>query len=539
MNKFYLFGLSLFSISVYCQKPVFAEAELKTATVYEQSGELFSTTSFKIPKGSSEIIITNIAENIDQNSIKLGSKNKISILTYRFSNDEEMYAVALDKKNPQHKVVLDSIDLVRKQISNLNLQRNALTKSLEILDINQTINSGSTSYASEVSKLLKYNQKKRFELGKELENNQEISNKWLEKLSTLQKKFNLNNQERENYPKGKLILQVSSEASENVNMDIKYNVYNASWRPYYDVIANGLGGKINLGYKAMIRQNSGLDWKNVKLNLISGNPNQRRVMPELGIWQLYYQPQEDRTNVATMLQGKVPGVSIRGNSSASVSEISEVLVTGPRNVVSQNQLNLSYELEDKFTILSNNKDNSINLNSTDIAANFIYSAVPKYSNSAFLVAEIENLDKYNLIPAEANIVFEDTNVGKTVINPETTDSKMILTLGEDRRISIKRQPVKDKTFTKSISSTNKEQQFAFEITVRNNKSEKIKIKLKDQIPITTDKQIIITMVDKGNGEYDEKTGILTWNVSLNANETQKINFSYKVNSLKGSDLRGL
>lgn len=539
MSKFYLFGLSLFSISIYCQKPVFAEAELKTATVYEQSGELFSTTSFKIPKGSSEIIITNIAENIDQNSIKLGSKNKISILTYRFSNDVEMYAVALDKKNPQHKIVLDSIDLANDKLEILNLERNTLSKSLEILDRNQTINAGSTSYASEVSKLLKYNQKKRLELGTALVKNQEIINAWQEKLSRLETKFNLNNQERENYPKGKLILQVSAEATENVNLDIKYNVNNASWRPYYDVIANGLGNKINLGYKAMVRQNSGLDWKNVKMNLISGYPNQRRVMPELGVWQLYYQPQEDMQGAVSSIQGKVPGVSIRGNSTASVSAVSEVAITGPRNVVSQNQLNLSYELEDKLTILSNNKDNSINLNSTDIPANFIYSAVPKYSNSAFLVAEIENLDKYNLIPAEANIVFEDTNVGKTVINPETTDSKMILTLGEDRRISIKRQPVKDKTFTKSISSTNKEQQFAFEITVRNNKSEKIKIKLKDQIPITTDKQIIITMVDKGNAEYDEKTGILTWNVSLNANETQKINFSYKVNSLKSSDLRGL
>ncbi|KQT22289.1 hypothetical protein ASG31_02825 [Chryseobacterium sp. Leaf404] len=539
MSKFYLFGLSLFSISIYCQKPVFAEAELKTATVYEQSGELFSTTSFKIPKGSSEIIITNIAENIDQNSIKLGSKNKISILTYRFSNDVEMYAVALDKKNPQHKIVLDSIDLANNKLEILNLERNTLSKSLEILDRNQTINAGSTSYASEVSKLLKYNQKKRLELGTELVKNQEIINTWQEKLSRLETKFNLNNQERENYPKGKLILQVSAEANENVNLDIKYNVNNASWRPYYDVIANGLGNKINLGYKAMVRQNSGLDWKNVKMNLISGYPNQQRIIPQLGVWQLYYQPQEDMQAAVSSIQGKASGVSVRGNSTASVSAVSDVAITGPRNVVSQNQLNLSYELEDKFTILSNNKDNSINLNSTDIPANFVYSAVPKYSNSAFLVAEIENLDKYNLIPAEANIVFEDTNVGKTVINPETTDSKMILTLGEDRRISIKRQPVKDKTFTKSISSTNKEQQFAFEITVRNNKSEKIKIKLKDQIPITTDKQIIISMVDKGNAEYDEKTGILTWNVSLNANETQKINFSYKVNSLKSSDLRGL
>lgn len=533
MKNFLLLGFSIFSISIFSQKSIFAEAELKSATVYEQSGELFSSTTFKIPKGSSEIVVTNIAENIDESTIKIGSKNKISILTYRFSNDDGMYEVALDKKNPQHKIVLDSIDLVRKQIKNLNLEGVSISKSIEILDKNQTVNSGSTSYASEVSKLVKFNQKKRLELNLAYDSNQETLEKWQIKLAGLETKFNLNNKERENYPRGKLILQISAETNENVNLDIKYTVREASWRPYYDIIANGLNSKINLGYKAMVRQNSGLDWKNIKMNLVSGYPNQQKVLPTLGVWQLYYQPPPPKYN-----ENEKNEISVR--STSSVSEISEVALVGySRSTVTQNQLNLSYELEDNYTILSNNKDNSINLNAIDIPANFVYSSVPRYSNSGFLVAEIENLDKFNLIKADANIVFEDTNVGKTVINPETTDSKMVLTLGEDRRISVKRQPVKDKTFTKNISSTNKEQQFAYEITVRNNKSEKINIKVKDQIPISSDKQIIITMIDKGIAEYDEKTGILTWDISLNANETTKINFSYKVNSLKNNQLMGL
>jgi uncharacterized protein (TIGR02231 family) len=537
MKRILLLIISSVSISVSSQSSIFAEAQLKSATVYEQSGELFSTTTFKVPKGSSEIVITNIAENIDDNTIKIGSKNKISVLTYRFTNDNEMYQVELDKRNPQHKMVLDSISIVQKQIRNLEIESGTLNKSLAILDNNSTINAGSNKYASEVSKLIKYNEKKRNGLYFAIDEIAEKLRKLQSRLTVLNKKFNLNNAERENYPKGKIVLQINSEANEDVMMDIKYSVREAYWRPYYDISANGLNSKINLGYKAMVRQNSGLDWKNIKLNLVSGYPNQRQVLPVLGVWQIYYQP-EQNVNPAVSIRGQASGVQVQ-ESRSNVS-IEEVVVTGPvRNTASQNQLNLSYELEDNYTILSNNKENSIVLNVMDIPAKFMYSAVPRYSNTAFLTAEIDNLDKYNLIKAEANIIFDDTNVGKTVINPETTDSKMVLTLGEDRRISLKRDPIKDKTFSKSISSTNKEQQFAFETTIRNNKSDKITIKIQDQIPISSDRQIIITMVDKGGAEFDEKTGILTWNVTLNANETRKLNFSYKVNSLKNSQLIGL
>lgn len=537
MRKILLVIISSVSVSISAQNSIFAEAQLKSATVYEQTGELFSTTTFRVPKGSSEIVVTNIAQNIDASTIKIGSKNKISVLTYRFTNENDMYQVELDKRNPEHKMVIDSIELVSRQIRNLEIQNGTLSKSLEILDGNHVINAGSKSYASEVSKLIKLNEKKRNGIYAAMDDVSAKIDRLRDLLLVLNNKFNRNNAERENYPKGKIVLQINSEASENVVLDIKYSVREAMWRPYYDITASGLNDKINLGYKAMVSQNSGLDWKNIKLNLVSGYPNQRQQLPVLGVWQIYYQP-EQNVNPAVSIRGQASGVQVQ-ESRSNVS-MEEVVVTGPvRNTASQNQLNLSYELEDNYTILSNNRENSIVLNVMDIPAKFMYSAVPRYSNTAFLTAEIDNLDKYNLIKAEANIIFDNTNIGKTFINPETTDSKMVLTLGEDRRISLKRQPVKDKTFTKSISSTNKEQQFAYETTVRNNKSEKITIKIQDHIPISSDKQIIITMTDKGGAEFDEKTGILTWNITLNANETRKINFSYKVNSLKNSQLIGL
>jgi len=538
LKHFLTISFSSIIIIVAAQKPIFSEAKLKSVMLYEQSAELYSNTTFKIPKGSSEIVIANIAENIDESSIKIGSKSKISVLTYRFTDDEDFYKIELDKKNPEHKIVLDSISLMEKKIKDLTIQKTSLANSIGILDKNQTINSGSTSYSKELEKLIEYYQKKRIDLSLQLDNVENDISKLNVKLGKLQTKFDLSSKEMENYPKGKLVVQVSSDVDELVNLDIKYSVRDASWRPYYDVVIPDINSKTKLLYKALIRQNSGLDWKNVELHLISGFPNVHKNIPNLYDWNLYYQQPVPIMKDEVYYDAKKTAPVTASASVVSAERMMEE-VTVVRASAFQNQLNVGYDLKDLYTILSNNQDNSINLDVNEIPATYTYYTIPKMDKTVFLVAELDNLDKYNLINAEANIIFQDTNVGKTSLNTENTDNKLLLTLGDDRRISIKRDLIKDKMMEKSISSSNKEQQYAYQFTIRNNKNEKIKLRIKDQVPVSTDKQIIISMVNKGGATYDEKTGDLTWDIVLNANETKKIDFSFKVNSLKNKVLLGL
>jgi hypothetical protein len=82
------------------------------------------------------------------------------------------------------------------------------------------------------------------------------------------------------------------------------------------------------------------------------------------------------------------------------------------------------------------------------------------------------------LPGEANIIFEGMYVGKTFINPNQTADALSLSMGRDKKISIEREKVKDKSGTKFLS-TYKEQTFTYDITVRNNKKETVEILLKD------------------------------------------------------------
>ena len=162
-----------------------------------------------------------------------------------------------------------------------------------------------------------------------------------------------------------------------------------------------------------------------------------------------------------------------------------------------------------------------------LPATYKYYAAPKVEKEAFLLAEIQDYSKYNLLPGEANIIFEGMYVGKTNINPNQTSDTLSLSMGRDKKINIKREKVADKSGTKFLSSY-KEQTFTYDITIRNNKKETAEIVLKDQYPISTDKDMTVELLDDGNAKSNTETGILTWQLKLSPSETKKIRISYKV-----------
>ena len=159
--------------------------------------------------------------------------------------------------------------------------------------------------------------------------------------------------------------------------------------------------------------------------------------------------------------------------------------------VAENQQNVSFDIDIPYDIMCNGKAHSVALKEIKLPASYKYYAAPRVEKEAFLLAEINDYSKYNLLQGEANIIFESMYVGKTVINPNQTADTLNLSMGRDKKISIKREKVVDKSGTKFLSSY-KEQTFTYDITVRNNKKEDVNMLLKDQYPLSSDKEITLT-----------------------------------------------
>ena len=282
-------------------------------------------------------------------------------------------------------------------------------------------------------------------------------------------------------------------------------------------------------YKARVFQNSGVDWKKVKLTLSSGNPNQSNQAPLLQQWYLKlnnpYTYSDDEIKKEKLEEVVITNAySIRGNGNLKSQPTASI---NNYTSINENQLNVSFDIDIPYDILSNGKAHSVALKEISLPAKYKYYAVPKLDKEAFLLAELNDYGKYNLLPGEANIIFEGMYVGKTNINPTQTTDTLSLSMGRDKKIAIKREKVAEKSGVKFLSNY-KEQTFTYDITVRNNKKESVTLLLKDQYPLSTDKEIEVEVLESSKAKINEEIGVFNWDVKLEPNESKKFRISYKV-----------
>jgi TonB-dependent SusC/RagA subfamily outer membrane receptor len=195
--------------------------------------------------------------------------------------------------------------------------------------------------------------------------------------------------------------------------------------------------------------------------------------------------------------------------------------------VTDNELNISFDIDMPYDVPSNGKEQTATLREFPLEALYKYYAVPKMDKDAYLLAEVGEWEKLNLLPGNANIIFEGTYVGKTFIDPNATSDTLNLTLGRDKRVVIKREKLADFSSVKFLGS-NKLQKITFELTVKNNKKDAIKLLLKDQFPLSTNKEIEVELLDDGGAAVNKDLGVLTWKIELAPGESKKIRFSYSV-----------
>ncbi|GGC82642.1 membrane protein [Flavobacterium lutivivi] len=535
MKKFVLIAF-LISAMTFAQKPIFTTAKVKAATVYFNAAELSQTASVNLPAGTSEIVIKNVADYLNENTVQIGAPKNVTVLSVQFTQNY-ISEYEIDETNPVIKKVRDSISWTEKEIKKIQIETYSHQQTITLLDANQNVagaNSGLN--VTELMKLVDYYKAKRTELDNNIVALKEKETKLGQKLNALKSKLEINTQKEEKNSKGKLIIQVMNEIAGLVNLDINYITNNASWQPFYDLRADNVNSPINMMYKAQVTQLTGIDWKKVNLTLSSGNPNQNNQAPILSSWFLRYQ--QDLDYGFDDVSSSFRNGDKKLNQIQSSAELNEVVVVGYGSkkekstisnytTIQENQLNVSFDIDIPYDILSNSKPHSVALKDIQLPATYKYYAAPRVEKEAFLLAEINDYSKYNLLPGEANIIFEGLYVGKTYINTNQTSDTLNLSMGRDKKISIKREKVVDKSGTKFLSSK-KEQTFTFDITVRNNKKETVNMLLKDQYPLSTDKDIEIELLESNNAKENKETGILTWDLKLNPNETKKLRISYKV-----------
>ncbi len=203
--------------------------------------------------------------------------------------------------------------------------------------------------------------------------------------------------------------------------------------------------------------------------------------------------------------------------------------------VSDKELNVTFDIDLPYDVPTNGKAQTAVLKEYEVPATYQFYSVPKLDKEVFLLAQIVDWEKLNLLPGEANIIFEGTYIGKSFIDPASTQDTLNLTMGRDKRVVVKREKLMDFSSVKFLGS-NKKQVFTYEITVKNNKKEAINMLLKDQYPLSQNKEIEVELLESSGAAINEETGVLNWKLHLASGEVKKLRISYSVKYPKDKTL---
>jgi uncharacterized protein (TIGR02231 family) len=532
-------GFALITVAALAQDEQRVDSKITQVTVFLNKAQVTREVKTRVNSGKSQVVLTGLTSLLDQQSIQVSGKGKIVIegISHR-----QNYLTEFNTPKTL-RLTKDSLELLQRQVQLEQSQKEILNKEEQLLLSNQKIGGTQNNLTVvELKAMADFYRTRLTEIVSTRLKQDEKIKKLSEQVAKLQRQVN---EQTDLYSRNtsEIVIAVSADVATAVELEVNYVVANAGWIPVYDLRAVDAKSPTQLAYKANVFQSTGEQWSNVKLTLSTANPNESGLKPELYTWFLdFYQPiayYKERARGALMDKKAAVMSAPAPESMAMEEKLEEVVVTSADFTSTvQTTLNTEFAIALPYTVASSNKPTLVDIRNHQLQASYTYSVAPKLDNDAFLLAKAVGWEEFSLLPGEATIFFEGTFVGKTFIDPNTIKDTLSVSLGRDKRIVVKREKLKDLSSRKLIGS-NQRESHAFELTIRNAKSESVKVIVEDQIPISKNSQIEVTITDTGSARFSKDTGKLTWEVSLQPGESKKVKFAYEVKYPKDRQISGL
>lgn len=597
------------SMGIYSQEvpEKFIKTEANDVTVFIDGAQIISKKTVELSPGITVLKFVSLSPFVDSKSVQVKAEGEVTVLSV---NHQQNFQNKLEKSKELRELessletIEDKINLEKTYLSIIADELEFLQENKDIGGKNEQVNIVNLQQAADF-----YSTKLTSLKLKEIERNKTYIE--LNKQKTgIQNQIKTLTSKRE-FPSGEILVKVDAKKSCNPLFEISYVVENAGWFPSYDIRVKNINEPVQLIYKANVKQDTKMDWNNVKLKFSSANPNKSGVAPELKTYFLdydllpptYKQGQNivagkvmnkkseplfganvivDGTTIGTVTdsegnysitvpnnasqlsfsfighitqklpitnsvinvmleennleldevvvmemavseatQGRVAGVSV-GKSNIKIRGTNSILMPTARV---EKQTTVDFEVKVPYTIKSDNKNYTVDIDVYDLPASYQYYCIPKIDKNAFLMANIIDWEKYNLLEGEANIFFEETYIGKSLLDVRFASDTLAISLGRDKMVSVNREKIKEFT-SKQFIGNKKEEVLTWRTTVKNNKEQKINMIILDQVPVSNLEEIEVDIQNISGATADPETGQVKWEFMLGPSDKKEFELRY-------------
>lgn len=250
----------------------------------------------------------------------------------------------------------------------------------------------------------------------------------------------------------------------------------------------------------------------------------------------------EREELTTTAMKKIPAVA---------GGLSEVTIAGNRRSdylkqddekevklqsIEVQELSTEFAIKEPYSILSDKKPYTVEVTEYQLNALYEYYAAPKVDKDVFLTAKVIGWNQLNLVSGKASVYFGGAYLGQSMINTNTTQDTLVLSLGRDRLTTVTRTQESELS-KRQIMGNNTKETFYFKSNVRNNHDKAITVVIEDQVPISTNGDIMVDALELDGGKVDPLTGKVTWIVNLQPNESREIRLGYSIKTPKNVNVK--
>lgn len=504
------------------------KASINNVTVYPDRARISHETRIDIPAGTTTLVFGGLSPYIDAGSIQVKGFGDFVILSVNHRNN---YLENLEE-SPEVKALRDQIEGLKAKIEDEKAAINVLKEKEAFLVANRAILVRESSFSLEQFRSVMdlYTSGMDQVTTNTLKKNRLIT-EYEKQVEVLQKQL-ADRMSRQQLPSGLISATVQAGKAVDTRFTISYVTGNAGWYPTYDLRVDDITKPVTIYYKANVFQNTGVDWKEVKLSFSNATPWVSGSLPDLSTWFIdYYNPLvlrglgTTRRNAAPMkAEESVMEMAVAADM---MQKTAEPEAFAPAVELKPGQTTVTFEVAIPFTVPADGKIQTLEIQRTSSPAEYSYLTIPKLAPYAYLTGNITNWEQQSLIGGEANLYFENTFVGKSFLDVNQMTDTLTVSLGTDNSILVKREKREDFT-SRRVLGQNKTETYSYLITIRNNKAVPVKMAVRDQIPVSTNSGIEVSTGELTRGSYNTTTGEVRWELELKPGEARELIMTYSV-----------
>lgn len=512
-------------------------SEVKKVTVFLTGAELNHEVKIKLKKGKNIVTFTGLSPRLDERSINLTpGSSEVNVL---YINTHTNY---LDEKKDNEKIqnLKDSVMLYKDKLALLKFEQDALETEKSLLFKNQSIGGQAGVSIVDVEKSADFYRKRSSEINQLIFKNNKIKLKYDKQRAQYQKQL-VELDAEVNPPTSDITATFVANKDIETVMTFKYLIPTAGWTPKYDIRTEGTGKEVTLVYRAILFNNSGLDWKDIKIILSTANPDIGINIPQLSKWYLGNEQVAEENNIAQYVQIEPEAVR-KASESVSLQEIQIIdedegyakkkfnKKNTPTNQIQfkkieVDMLSTEYTIEQPYTIYSDSKPYTVDVLEKTVNAYYEYKAVPALDKDVFLQTKLALKDLPDLVSGDASVYFGGSYIGKTFIKTIDLDDSLTVSLGRDKKIQMVRKESKQ-DYQRSIVGNYEKEVLKYETTIKNTRDVSVSIIVEDQVPVASNSDQEINVNETSGAMFDKPSGKLTWKINLAPNESRVIKMGY-------------